>query len=112
VHRSFLKILFQNVVYFSPVGAPIFVSSNPPNGRNQTMYDYALLGTHALSRRPNAKDSNHDVLDRPEWESFVPLIALMAAWSTARRKAALAGTKRDEVTLPTVLVRSKARPAC
>jgi hypothetical protein len=32
----------------------------------------------------------------PEWESFVPLIALMAAWSTARRKAALAGTKREE----------------
>jgi hypothetical protein len=112
VHRSFLKILFQNVVYFSPVGAPIFVSSNPPNGRNQTMYDYALLGTHALLRQPNANNGNRDVLDRPEWESFVPLFAMMAAWSTARRKAALAGTKCKEITLPAALMRPATRPAC
>jgi hypothetical protein len=75
------------------------------------MYDYALLGTHALSHQTSAKDSNHDVLDRAEWESFVPLIALVAAWSTARRKAALARTKREEITLPAVLTRSGAEPA-
>ncbi len=76
------------------------------------MYDYALLGRRALSRQPNVEGRHGDVLDRPEWESFVPLIAMMAALSTARRKAALAGTKRQEITLPAALVRPATRSAC
>lgn len=76
------------------------------------MYDYALLGTHALCRQPKPNDGNHDVLDRPEWESFVPLFAMLAAWSTAHRKAALASTKREQIRLPEALMRPVTRPVC
>lgn len=60
------------------------------------MFEFAIPAARILKSPVNThqNETDADVLDRPEWVGFVPLIELLARWSTARRKRALGPTTK------------------
>lgn len=55
------------------------------------MFEFAIPAARILKRpvREHQRETQADILDRPEWIGFVPLVELLVRWSTARRKRAL-----------------------
>lgn len=55
------------------------------------MFEFAIPAARILKSpvREHWRETHADILDRPEWVGFVPLVELLARWSTARRKRAL-----------------------
>ncbi|MFN3169353.1 MAG: hypothetical protein ACE37E_01520 [Hyphomicrobiales bacterium] len=78
------------------------------------MFEFAIPAAR-ISESPVSKhqrETGADVLDRPEWVGSVPLVELLARWSTARRKHALGAMANRASQSSTSPNHSTVNPTC
>ncbi|MEO0384033.1 MAG: hypothetical protein AAF234_10830 [Pseudomonadota bacterium] len=78
------------------------------------MFEFAIPAARILESPVNKhqRETDADILDRPEWVGFGPLVELLARWSTARRKHALGAIANRASQSSTSPKHSTVNPTC
>lgn len=78
------------------------------------MFEFAIPAAQILESpvSKHQRETHADVLDRSEWVGFVPLVELLARWSTARRKRALGSLANRASQSSTSSNHSTVNPTC